>query len=116
MSMIDTQRSIVATSCFSTKRIAETITYEGKEISALVEIGASFARTDWNDAATTTEEARLADAATISVLDTDVPSPQEGDVIVYKSETYFVSRVINHDEAGGNFVLDAMKNGKAYGR
>lgn len=114
--MIDAQRRITAKACFSTDRIGETIIYNGKEITALTEVGATLARTDWNDASTTVEEARIADEASFSVLDTDVPDPQEGDTIQYKNDTYTVSRITNHDEAGANFVLEATKSGKAWGR
>lgn len=114
--MMDAHRRIVTKSCFSTDRVAETISYNGTEIPAIVEIGASLSRSDWNDAATTIEEARLIDVASFSVLDTDVPDPQEGDEIVWNGDTYHVARVTSHDEYGANFVLDAMKEGRAYGR
>lgn len=116
MSMISAQREIVKKSCFSTDRVAETITYNGVEITALVEIGPTLSRTDWNNAATTIEEARLANIAVFSVLDTDVANPTEGDHIVYNNETYNVSRIANYDKAGGHWLVEAMRSGKAFGR
>ena len=118
MNMIAAQRRVFAKAAFSTDRLGETIIYNGREITALVEVGASLARTDWNISHTTTEEARLGDLAVFSVLDTDFPDepPQEGDEIIYHNDSYTVSRVDNHDEAGANYVIDAMRNGRAMGR
>nr|DAR24901.1 MAG TPA: ATP-binding sugar transporter [Caudoviricetes sp.] len=116
MSMISAQRKVFTKAAFSKERLGEPIIYEGNEIIALVEVGATLARTDWNNAATTIEEARLGDTATFSIMDTDVPSPQEGDKVVYKGDSYSVARVENHDEAGGHFVVDAIKKGRVMGR
>lgn len=116
MNMISAQRRIFTKAAFSTDRLGEPIVYNGAEITALVEIGATLARTDWNNAATTIEEARLSDNATFSVMDTDVPEPQEGDIIEYAGNEYSVARVENHDQAGGHYVLDAIKCGRVTGR
>ena len=116
MSMISAQRKVFMTAAFSKDRLGEPIVYNGAEITALVEVGATMARTDWNNAATTIEEARLGDIATFSVMDTDVPEPQEGDIIEYKNDEYSVARVENHDEAGGHYVIDAIKCGRVTGR
>lgn len=116
MNMISAQRRVFTKAAFSTDRLGEPIVYNGAEITALVEIGATLARTDWNNAATTIEEARLGDNATFSVMDTDVPEPQEGDIIEYAGSEYSVARVENHDQAGGHYVLDAIKCGRVTGR
>lgn len=116
MSMICAQRRVFTKAAFSQERLGEPIVYNGAEITALVEIGATMARTDWNNAATTIEEARLGDTATFSVMDTDVPEPQEGDIIEYKNDEYSVARVENHDEAGGHYVIEAIKCGRVTGR
>ena len=116
MNMISAQRRIFTKAAFSTDRLGEPIVYNGAEITALVEICATLARTDWNNAATTIEEARLGDSATFSVMDTDVPEPQEGDIIEYAGDEYSVARVENHDQAGGHYVLDAIKCGRVTGR
>ncbi len=116
MNMISAQRRIFTKAAFSTDRLGEPIVYNGAEITALVEIGATLARTDWNNAATTIEEARLGDNATFSVMDTDVPEPQEGDIIEYAGNEYSVARVENHDQAGGHYVLDTIKCGRVTGR
>lgn len=115
MGMLEAQRRVYS-QCFSADRLGEPIKYNDKDINALAEVGASLSRTDWNNAATTIEEARLADMATFSVLETDVPNPQEGDTIIYHDESYTVARVANYDYAGNNFVLDAIKNGRGFGR
>ncbi len=116
MTMIETQAAIVKAACFSTERVAETITYNGVEIPAIVEKGVEMARSDWNDAKTAVEGAAIADQALFSVLLTDVPDYQEGDEIISDGEKYIVSQRINLDKAGGNEVLLAVKNAKQLGR
>lgn len=116
MSVLEAQRRVAKTAFFSTARLGETITYNGVEIVALVYIGASLSRPDWNDAATSIEHANLADIATFSVCDDDVNSPNEGDVIVYGNDEYLVAQIIEHDVAGAHYVLFATKNTKPFGR
>lgn len=120
MSVLEAQRRICKKAFFSTDRLGEPVTYNGKEIVALVYTGASLSRTDWNDAATSVENANLADLAVFSVCDDTedggVPEPQEGDKIVYEGNTYLVAQIIKHDVAGAHYVVTATRNTKAFGR
>lgn len=116
MGMMDAQRRISKNVYFSTKRLGEDIEYNGCAIIGLVYIGASASRTDWNDAATTVENANLADLATFSVCDEDVELPQEGDIIKYKDDEYEVVQIVEHDVAGAHWVLFATKGERAFGR
>ena len=120
MSVLEAQRRVSKKAFFSLDRLGEPITYNGQEIVALVYIGASMSRPDWNDAATAIEHANLADIATFSVCDDPddggVAEPQEGDVIVYKDIEYQVAQIIEHDVAGAHYVVFAVKNTKAFGR
>ena len=116
MSILEAQRRVTKKAFFSLDRLGETITYNGNEIVALVYIGASLSRPDWNDAATSVEHASLADIATFSVCDEDVVAPEEGDTIVYNGTQYTVAQIIEHDVAGCHFVVFAVKDTKAFGR
>ncbi len=120
MSVLDAQRRVCQKALFSLDRIGEPIVYNGQEIIALVEIGASLSRPDWNDAATSIEHASLADIAYFSVLDDvengGVPEPQEGDTIVYNETEYSVAQIIQHDIAASLYLVFAVKNTKAFGR
>lgn len=116
MGMLEAQRRIAKNTFFNTDRLGETITYNGVEIVALVYIGASISRTDWNDAATSIEHSSLADLAVFSVCDEDVIEPCEGDEIIYKGTAYTVAQIILHDVAGAHFVVTASKENKAFGR
>lgn len=116
MGMLDAQRRISKQVYFSTKRLGEEVEYNGTPLIALVYIGASASRTDWNDAATSVENANLADLATFSICDDDIETPQEGDIIKYKEDEYAVVQIIEHDVAGSHWVLFATKGERAFGR
>lgn len=120
MGMLDTQRKICKSTFFNVDLLAETITYNGVEIPSLVEEGAELSRTDWNDTHTDTLNAKIGDLAVFSVLDNPddkgVLEPTAGDVIRYGDREYNVSSVVEHDKAGGLWVLLAIRNERAFGR
>lgn len=119
MNMLDAQRRVTKKALFSVKRLGEEILYTNKNgtktIVAIVEIGPEMSRSDWNDAATRVESARLNDLAEISVLYDDVPNPVEGDTIKYKNSSWNVTQIYKYDSAGNNYVLICTKNGRAFG-
>lgn len=121
MGMLDAQRRITKKVFFSEDRLGERVTYNGKEIVALVYIGASNSRADWNDAATAVENASIVDLAYFCVCDdTEDPNgvemPVEGDEIIYKGAKYAVSQIMEHDVAGSHYVVLASKAERAWGR
>lgn len=122
VTMLEAQRRVSRKAFFSLDRLGETIEYNGKQIVALAYPGATLSRTDWNDAATSIENANLADLAVFGICDDptdengiDKP-PTEGDEIVYNGETYYASQQIEHDVAGSHYVVFATKNHRAWGR
>lgn len=120
MSMLDAQRRVSKTAFYSTDRLAERIRYNGKDIVAIVLIGADAQRTDWGDTATNIENAVLADMATFCVCDDpDIgidSSPVEGDIIEYDGVQYEVTQLALHDVAGCQYIVTASKNGLVMGR
>lgn len=121
MGMMDAQRRICKKAFFSADRLGERITYNGKDVVALVYIGASNSRADWNDAATAVENASIIDIAYFAVCDdlddeNGVAKPVEGDEIIYKGTRYAVSQLMEHDVAGSHYLVLASKSEKAWGR
>lgn len=121
MGMLDAQRRICKKVFFSADRLGEHITYNGKDVVALVYIGASASRADWNDSATAVENASIVDLAYFAVCDdmedeNGVPPPTEGDKIVYNGDSYAVSQMMEHDVAGCHYLVLASKSEKAWGR
>lgn len=120
MSVLEAQRRVSRKAFFSLARSGETITYNGQEIIAIVEIGASQTRPDWNDAATSIEHADLADIAYFSVCDDPdnggIAEPQEGDTIVYNGTEYSAAQIIMHDVPASLYLVFAVKNTRAFGR
>ncbi|EFR42330.1 MAG: hypothetical protein QP733_02015 [Dialister micraerophilus] len=121
MSMLNAQRRISKKVFFSEKRLGEKILYNGVEIVALVYIGSSLTRSDWNDTHTQIEHSRLGDLAVFSICDdvsdkNGIKEPIEGDVIIYGDHVYGVSSIIEHDVTGCHWVVLASKEEKAYGR
>ena len=119
MGMMDAQRRICRKAFFSDKRLGEHISYNGKDIVALVYVGVSDSRSDWNEAKTVVENASLIDAAYFCVCDegeNGVLTPSEGDAIIYNGARYSVSNIVEHDVAGSHYVLLASKAERAFGR
>lgn len=116
MNMIEAQRKIIKQACFNDRLLGEHILYNGVDIVAVPEIGATLARTDWNDSATTIESAAIGDLAAFSVCMDDVPDPQEGDHIEYQGKVYKVASVTLVDSVGGVYVLNTMVNGRGIGK
>ena len=119
MSVIEAQRRASKKAFFSTARLGEEITYNGQNVIAIVEIGASMSRPDWNVPATQVEHASLTDIAYFSICDdvTDggIAEPQEGDTIVYNGTEYSVAQLVLHDITGSLWLVFAVKNTKAFG-
>ena len=116
MSVLEAQRRASRKAFFSSARLGEQITYNGQELIAIVEIGASMSRPDWNVPATTVEHASLTDIAYFSICDEDIDhEPQEGDTVEYNGTQYLVAQVVMHDVAGSLWVIFAVKNTKAFG-
>lgn len=120
MSMLDAQRRVSKIAFYSTDRLAERIRYNGKDIVAIVIIGADAQRTDLGDTATNIENAVLADMATFCICDDpDIgidSSPVEGDIIEYDGVQYEVAQLALHDVAGCQYIVTASKNGLVMGR
>lgn len=120
MSVLEAQRRVSKKAFYSLARTGETITYNGQEIVAIVEIGATLSRPDWNVPATSVEHADLTDIAYFSVLDDPddggVRQPEEGDTIVYNGEEYNVAQTVMHDVQAATYVVFAVRNTKAFGR
>ncbi len=120
MSVLEAQRRASKKAFFSLARLGEQITYNGQETIAIVEIGASMSRPDWNIPATAVENASLTDIAYFSVCDDvedgGIAEPQEGDTIVYNGTEYSVAQMVMHDVTGALWVIFAVKNTKAFGR
>lgn len=114
--MIEAQQQIIKAACFNDKLVGEHALYNGKDIVCTPEVGATLSRTDWNDAATSIENAVIGDLASFSVLAEDVPHPQEGDTITYNDETYKVASIALYDSVAGVYVLACMVNAKGIGR
>ena len=119
MSVLEAQRRASKKAFFSTARLGETITYNGQDIIAIVEIGASLSRPDWNVPATAVEHASLTDIAYFSICDDvadgGIAEPQEGDTIVYNNAEYTVQQLVMHDVTGSLWLVFATKNTKAFG-
>ena len=119
MSVLEAQRRASKKAFFSTARLGETITYNEQEVVAIVEVGASLSRPDWNVPATTVEHASLTDIAYFSICDDvedgGIAEPQEGDTILYNGTEYNVAQLVMHDKAGCLYVVFAVKNTKAFG-
>lgn len=116
MSVLEAQRKASKKAFYSTARLGEEITYNGQNIIAIVEIGATLSRPDWNVPATAVEHASLTDIAYFSVCDDELEhEPQEGDTIVYNDAEYTVQQLVMHDKAGSTYVVFAVKNTKAFG-
>ena len=119
MSVLEAQRRTSKRAFFSLARLGELITYNGQEKIAIVEIGASMSRPDWNVPATQVEHASLTDIAYFSVCDDPndggITEPQEGDTIVYNGTEYNVAQLVMHDVTGCLWLVFAVKNTKAFG-
>jgi len=119
MSVLEAQRRVSKKAFFSSARLGEPITYNGQEVIAIVEIGATLSRPDWNVPATAVEHASLTDIAYFSICDDEndggIAEPQEGDVIVYNDTEYSVAQLVMHDVAGSLWLVFATKNTKAFG-
>lgn len=119
MSVLEAQRRVSKKAFFSLARLGEQITYNGQEVVAIVEIGASLSRPDWNVPATAVEHASLTDIAYFSICDDiedgGIPEPQEGDTIIYNGTEYSVAQLVMHDVTGALWLVFAVKNTKAFG-
>ena len=119
MSVLTAQRRTSKKAFFSLSRLGELITYNGQEKIAIVEIGASMSRPDWNVPAKQVEHASLTDIAYFSICDDvedgGIPEPQEGDTIIYNGTEYSVAQLVMHDVTGSLWLVFAVKNTKAFG-
>lgn len=119
MSVLEAQRRASKKAFFSLARLGEPITYNGREVIAIVEVGASLSRPDWNVPATQVEHASLTDIAYFSICDDiedgGITEPQEGDTIVYNGTEYNVAQLVMHDVTGSLWLVFAVKNTKAFG-
>lgn len=114
MNMLEAQRRQCKKTFFSEERLGELVTYNDKSVVALVSEGATLSRTDWNASATAIESAAMADLATVTVCDEDIPNPSEGDHILYGDTEYTVVSVINHDKAAAAYSLTCSKNNRGF--
>ena len=81
---------------------AEEITYNGTEITAVVEIGETDTKGN-----TFSNDGR-SDIASVWVAETDVPNPINGDEVTSKGKTWYVARVM--EDGGGMYKLELIAN------
>lgn len=116
MGMIDKQREITRKAFFSDTRLGEHILYNDVDIIAIVELGVTLSRGDWNEAATQIEHASITDNALFTIRADDLESePDEGDTIIYGEKKYSVTQQILFDTGANAYVVSAMAKGRAYG-
>lgn len=106
-------KKIIQNAVFNDNVLAETITYNGVEILAIVEIGE-------NEAQQSPGFMRHYKAVVVqgngyfTVSVDDVPEPKRGDLIVYDGKKYYVAGIELHDSAGGQFTLKVTADSKGY--
>ncbi|WP_405379571.1 hypothetical protein [Phascolarctobacterium sp.] len=105
-------KQVIRRALFNEKLFGETITYNGKEIMAICQVGESEVQTSpsflrMGNSLMVSSDARF------TVSTEDAPNPKQGDVILYNGETYHVSGITLHDSVGGNVTVKAV--GRARG-
>lgn len=114
---------MIKNAVFDLNRFAEVVIYtpknsdEGKEITAIVEIGESLAE---EKAAfrggDVSANRKTSDTAKFTVMLEDVPQPEAGDIIVYNGCKWEVRRINLIDSVGGNATLEADRKVRGFGR
>lgn len=106
-------KSIIQEAMFDDNILAETITYNGVAVPAIVEVGA----TDkiYSPAIYHSRNAVSVYSDGFFTVKTDnVPAPKHGDKIVYQGKNYYVNNIALVDSAGGNVTVEVRADEKVY--
>ena len=111
--MNDYIKKVMQNATFDTALFAEKITYNGKEIPAIVELGENEQQQSpgFNRRAGTVV---VSGSGYITVSCDDVPTPKRTDIIVYNGDKYYVAAIELRDSAGGQITLKVSNNERGY--
>lgn len=106
-------KSIIQRATLNQDLFGETITYNGKDITAVVEVGQNEAQTSGF--------MKLVSGASVingngffTVSIDDVPHPKRGDRISYNGDIYYVAGIELVDTAGGTVTVKVSANERGY--
>lgn len=107
-------KKIIQNATFDDKIFAEKISYNGMEISAIVEVGENElqkSRGGFNRLGNTVV---VSGSGYFTVNPDDVPNPKRGDIIVYDNKKYYVAGIELIDSLGGSVTVKVTCDERGY--
>lgn len=94
--------------------LSETVSYQDREIKAIVSIGASVVRKNFFRGITVNDV--VSDEAAFTFLEEDAQEIKTGDQIIHEGVTWYVNKQIAQDNIGKTVTFGASKNTKGFAR
>ena len=107
-------KQVIQNATFDTALLAETISYNGVEISAIVENGENELQKSPGGFNRCSNTVVVSGSGYFTVKIEDVPNPKRGDVIVYDSKKYYVAGIELIDSLGGSVTVKVTCDERGY--
>lgn len=104
-------KKVIQNATFDTALFAETITYNDKTVSAIVELGENERQVGFGRRA---GNIVVGGGGYFTVNADDVPHPKRNDVIIYENKRYYVAGVELVDSMGGQITVKVTCDERGY--
>lgn len=107
-------KKIIQNATFDDEIFAEKISYNGAEISAIVEVGENELQKSPGGFNRRGNTVAISGSGYFTVSTEDVPNPKRGDVIIYDSKKYYVAGIELIDSLGGSVTVKVTCDERGY--
>ena len=107
-------KKIIQNATFDDGILAEKISSNGMEISAIVEIGENELQKSRGGFNRLGNTVAVSGSGYFTVKTDDVPDPKRGDIIVYDNKKYYVAGIELIDSLGGSVTIKVTCDERGY--
>lgn len=107
-------KKIIQNATFDDGIFAEKISYNGMEISAIVEVGENELQKSRGGFNCLSNTVVVSGSGYFTVKNDDVPNPKRGDIIVYDNKKYYVAGIELIDSLGGSVTVKVTCDERGY--
>lgn len=107
-------KKIIQNATFDDGIFAEKISYNGMEISAIVEVGENELQKSRGGFNSLSNTVVVSGSGCFTVKTDDIPNPKRGDIIVYDNKKYYVAGIELIDSLGGSVTVKVTCDERGY--
>lgn len=107
-------KKIIQNAIFDDGIFAEKISYNGMEISAIVEVGENELQKSRGGFNRLSNTVVVSGSGCFTVKTDDIPNPKRGDIIVYDNKKYYVAGIELIDSLGGSVTVKVTCDERGY--